>query len=137
MRHAPAAGAADRARSRVAPAVDPSPRPLAGVPTSYPPGGIPHTSGVGARGVLRPGVVPGASRSGVAVRSVLTTSHPLLPLRAASRRAAVDGLSEHCAEAGVASCRSAVSGRMSIRQPVSLAASRAFWPSLPMASDSW
>src|SRR6185437_14634692 len=30
-----------------------------------------------------------------------------------------------------------VSGRMSIRQPVSLAASRAFWPSLPMARDSW
>ncbi|GLB66302.1 hypothetical protein AHIS1636_07410 [Arthrobacter mangrovi] len=26
---------------------------------------------------------------------------------------------------------------MSIRQPVSLAARRAFWPSLPMASDSW
>jgi hypothetical protein len=26
---------------------------------------------------------------------------------------------------------------MSIRQPVSRAASRAFWPSLPMASDSW
>jgi hypothetical protein len=30
----------------------------------------------------------------------------------------------------------AVSGRMSIRQPVSRAASRAFWPSRPMASDS-
>ncbi len=26
---------------------------------------------------------------------------------------------------------------MSIRQPVSRAARRAFWPSLPMASDSW
>jgi hypothetical protein len=31
----------------------------------------------------------------------------------------------------------AVSGRMSIRQPVSLAARRAFWPSLPIASESW
>jgi hypothetical protein len=31
----------------------------------------------------------------------------------------------------------ATSGRMSIRQPVSLAASRAFWPSLPIASDNW
>lgn len=31
----------------------------------------------------------------------------------------------------------ALSGRMSMRQPVSLAARRAFWPSLPMASDSW
>jgi hypothetical protein len=31
----------------------------------------------------------------------------------------------------------APSERMSIRQPVSRAASRAFWPSLPMASDSW
>ena len=30
----------------------------------------------------------------------------------------------------------AASLRMSIRQPVSLAASRAFWPSLPIASDS-
>ncbi len=31
----------------------------------------------------------------------------------------------------------AASDRMSIRQPVSLAASRAFWPSRPMASDNW
>ena len=31
----------------------------------------------------------------------------------------------------------AVSGRMSMRQPVSLAARRAFCPSLPMASESW
>ena len=31
----------------------------------------------------------------------------------------------------------AVSERMSIRQPVSRAASRAFCPSRPMASDSW
>lgn len=31
----------------------------------------------------------------------------------------------------------AVSGRMSMRHPVSLAARRAFCPSLPMASDSW
>jgi hypothetical protein len=30
-----------------------------------------------------------------------------------------------------------VSGRMSIRQPVRRAASRAFCPSLPIASDSW
>ena len=29
------------------------------------------------------------------------------------------------------------SGRMSIRQPVSLAARRAFCPSLPIASESW
>jgi len=29
------------------------------------------------------------------------------------------------------------SGWMSIRAPVSFAARRAFWPSLPMASDSW
>src|SRR5207248_3998249 len=28
-------------------------------------------------------------------------------------------------------------GLMSIRKPVSLAARRAFWPSRPMASDSW
>ncbi len=31
----------------------------------------------------------------------------------------------------------AASDRMSIFQPVSRAASRAFWPSLPMASDNW
>jgi hypothetical protein len=30
-----------------------------------------------------------------------------------------------------------VSGRMSIRHPVSFAASRAFWPSRQMARDSW
>ncbi len=30
-----------------------------------------------------------------------------------------------------------VSGRMSMRQPVRRAARRAFWPSLPMASESW
>ena len=30
-----------------------------------------------------------------------------------------------------------VADRMSIRQPVSRAARRAFWPSLPIASDSW
>jgi hypothetical protein len=30
-----------------------------------------------------------------------------------------------------------VSGRMSIRQPVRRAASRAFWPSLPIARDNW
>ena len=36
-----------------------------------------------------------------------------------------------------ASCDPSVSGRMSMRQPVSLAASRAFWPSRPMASESW
>ena len=33
--------------------------------------------------------------------------------------------------------RGSASLRMSIRQPVRRAASRAFWPSLPMASDSW
>ena len=31
----------------------------------------------------------------------------------------------------------AASLRISMRQPVSLAASRAFWPSLPIASESW
>lgn len=34
-------------------------------------------------------------------------------------------------------CWPAVSERISMRQPVSLLASRAFWPSLPMAKDSW
>lgn len=31
----------------------------------------------------------------------------------------------------------AASETMSIRQPVSFAARRAFWPSLPIASESW
>ena len=38
---------------------------------------------------------------------------------------------------GVPTGSPSVSGRMSIRQPVSLAARRAFWPSLPIASESW
>jgi hypothetical protein len=39
-------------------------------------------------------------------------------------------------EGGEESQAGAVSERMSIRQPVSRAASRAFWPSRPMASDN-
>jgi hypothetical protein len=39
--------------------------------------------------------------------------------------------------AAAAACWISVSGRMSIRHPVSFAASRAFWPSLPIARDSW
>ena len=35
------------------------------------------------------------------------------------------------------SAGTAASDLMSMRQPVSLAASLAFWPSLPIASDSW
>ena len=38
---------------------------------------------------------------------------------------------------GPDACSGSVSGRMSIRQPVSFAASRAFCPSLPIARDSW
>lgn len=44
------------------------------------------------------------------------------------------GVSAAPAEAGAAP---SVSDRMSMRQPVSLAASRAFWPSRPMARESW
>jgi hypothetical protein len=40
-------------------------------------------------------------------------------------------------DAGVVNQAGAVSDRMSMRQPVSRAASRAFWPSRPMASESW
>jgi hypothetical protein len=39
--------------------------------------------------------------------------------------------------AGEGPAGTAASDLMSIRQPVSLAASLAFWPSLPIASDSW
>ena len=45
--------------------------------------------------------------------------------------AALSGAALSAAAAG------AVSETMSIFQPVSRAASRAFWPSLPIASDSW
>ena len=38
---------------------------------------------------------------------------------------------------GVSPPTGSASDRMSIRQLVSRAASRAFWPSLPIASDSW
>ena len=41
----------------------------------------------------------------------------------------------HCQSCFPVGC--SVSGRMSIRQPVSRAARRAFCPSLPIASDSW
>ena len=41
---------------------------------------------------------------------------------------------EPCEPCGAAA---SVSGRMSMRHPVSLAARRAFWPSLPMARLSW
>jgi hypothetical protein len=39
--------------------------------------------------------------------------------------------------AGSGAAAGAVSDTMSIFQPVSRAASRAFWPSLPIASESW
>jgi hypothetical protein len=41
------------------------------------------------------------------------------------------------AGAGGTAAAGAVSGTMSIFHPVSRAASRAFWPSLPIASESW
>ena len=40
-------------------------------------------------------------------------------------------------ETAGSSAGTAASDLMSMRQPVSLAASLAFWPSLPIASDSW
>lgn len=41
------------------------------------------------------------------------------------------GAAERCGAA------TGVSGRMSMRHPVSRAARRAFWPSFPIASESW
>jgi hypothetical protein len=52
---------------------------------------------------------------------------------AGAGRGAQTGLSASGAVAG----SRVTSGRMSIRQPVSRAASRAFCPSFPIASDSW
>ncbi len=60
----------------------------------------------------------------------------LTPLVANDATAAgIPGRRAHAYGADCSLC--SVSGRMSIRQPVSRAASRAFCPSLPIASDSW
>jgi hypothetical protein len=53
------------------------------------------------------------------------------------REAGAAAVAVRSAAADPARSAGATSGRMSMRQPVSFAASRAFWPSLPIASDSW
>jgi hypothetical protein len=58
------------------------------------------------------------------------------PDAGADRRAQTE-LSASPTGAGAAGGSRVTSGRMSMRQPVSRAASRAFWPSLPIASESW
>jgi hypothetical protein len=70
-----------------------------------------------------PGLVPGPPHA-------LSTG-PDLPGRALGQLDVLAGVGGAEAEAG------AVSGRMSMRHPVIRAASRAFCPSLPMASESW
>jgi hypothetical protein len=57
------------------------------------------------------------------------------PVTAAARKAELQ-----CPPRGAERCQSSSrieSGWISMRAPVSLAARRAFWPSLPMASESW
>ena len=74
---------------------------------------------VGVRGL--PGVRPSHGESTPAGHPA--SSAPCSEVRAASVSAPGPSLS--------------ASERMSMRQPVSLAARRAFWPSLPIASESW
>jgi len=67
----------------------------------------------------------------VAVAAVAAEGDDALVGRPRPREAAAAA-----AGAQAPSC-SSVSGRMSIFQPVRRAARRAFWPSLPIASESW
>lgn len=101
------------ARTRVRPDTFKSTSPY----TTAPPGVWPSSLGrIGCRSGPEP--LPGRSRP-----------RPR-PVQACS--AARPGSRSRSASAGAG-----VSGRMSIRQPVSRAASRAFCPSFPIASDSW
>ena len=88
----------------------------------------------------RPGRLPArcGGRAGAAgrspVRSVPTSlPRPAYGVRHRRLRTALGRLEAPARRAR----RAAVSGRMSMRQPVSLAARRAFCPSLPMARESW
>ncbi len=90
---------------------------------------------------------PQENRPGPATSAPRARAHGFGPYDVAGcRRAALDlvqstlsdprclpGRHDGAPGAGVPS----VSGRMSIRHPVSFAASRAFCPSLPIASESW
>src|SRR5216683_2234965 len=63
---------------------------------------------------------------------------PAAPLVAAAPAPPAPGLAAPAPPAAAGAGLSAgVSDLMSMRQPVRRAARRAFWPSLPMASDSW
>ena len=106
----------------------PSPRPLEARPTSYPFRDIPHTCGMARLGVQsgQPHISLPRPRTGV----VHGIPRRWAPQDADARRAG-PGRDQR------AGPPASVSGRMSMRQPVSLAASRAFWPSLPMARLSW
>jgi hypothetical protein len=59
------------------------------------------------------------------------------PVLRATRPAADAGADRVAHPGAGAGAAASVSGRMSMRQPVSRAASRAFWPSRPIASESW
>ena len=116
-------------------------RPRTGVPA-------PHARAHRARDDLRNvircvgvGVAP-ARRGEPGVRPSRPQSsarrHPTRPAALPSPSAA--GEPAGCAAAPAVSgppSAPCASDRMSMRQPVSFAASRAFWPSLPIASDSW
>ena len=74
------------------------------------------------------GSVPGVGRSRA------------LPVRRAGRGDVAEGSADpptRAPDVSSSPCRGSASLRMSMRQPVRRAANRAFWPSLPIASDNW
>jgi hypothetical protein len=82
--------------------------------------------------------------AGLRYRSGTCADGPLRLMRQGSRKATgIRPYSGACAigpageRSAGPSAGTAASDLMSMRQPVSLAASLAFWPSLPIASDSW
>ena len=87
------------------------------------------------RELSRPRQPPrGSTQSWPRVHHTLCRYGSVQPVRLPAYRA---GCSSGAAWSSGCARFSAVSGRISIRQPVRRAASRAFCPSLPMASDSW
>ncbi len=151
--HARTSGEPDRGRGRQGHRPPPRLQPLAGVPTSYPCCGSRYTSGSAHSGSeprieTTPHPRQHAERGVQSGRSLFILprpGHPDHPRRTLSPRGRRCVQSSWTAPAatsraglvGDPSPPAGMSGRMSIRQPVSLAARRTFWPSLPMASDSW
>ncbi len=92
------------------------------------------SAGQPVRRVGHDSTVPGHHPQQLGRRSAPAAAHAGADRRAQAGSSAGAGAG---VDAGAGTASRVTSGRMSIRQPVSRAARRAFWPSLPMASDSW